>query len=362
MFNRRSIIFASVAAAFLIGLIGFGFLKTDSVDTSTPEIAKISEPVSTPTDTKPPQEVAAETKPSTDITDAEKEQAYQDSLMAALPASLKGVPAPESLDADSAGNLVINDKIRKMFDHYLSTIGEEDVSMSRDRIELLLSRQLPEPALSQALEILGGYMDYKTAVDSIVQQSSLYQSEQFDGQTIAAVKEQIRRERSNYFANDVIETFFAREDQYDDYMIARSKISNNTELSETEKTEAMARLNQDSPAWLVEQNVKAHKIDNYQSKERALRSSGAESWEIQDLRRRELGDEAAANLELLDQRRADWSARLDAYRQEVDAAMAQYDDIRSPAAIARRDAIRAEHFKDNELRRVMSLDALGEKH
>ena len=357
MFHRRSIIFAILTAALLIGLIGFGFLKDSPADKTEPR----SETVSHPTDRKPLQDVAAETKLSTDLTDAEKEQAYQESLMTALPASLKGVPAPEALDTDRAGNLVINDKIRKMFDHYLSTIGEEDITKSRDRIELLLSRQLPEPALSQALEILGGYIDYKMAVDSIVQQSSLYQSGQFDGQAIAAVKAQIRRERSNYFADDVIETFFAREDQYDDYMIARSKIANNTELSETEKTEAMARLNQDSPAWLVEQNVKAHKIDNYQSKERALHDSGAESWEIQDMRRRELGDAAAANLELLDQRRADWSARLAAYRQEVDAAMAQYDDVKAPDAIARRDAIRAEHFKDNELRRVMSLDAIERK-
>ena len=358
MFNRRSIIFASVAVALLIGLIGFGFLKDDPVDTSTPETAKVSETVSAPNNAKPRPEAAAEAKLSTDLTDAEKEQAYQDSLMTALPASLKGVPAPETLDADNAGNLVINDKIRKMFDHYLSTIGEEDVTMSRDRIELLLTRQLPEPALSQALEILGGYMDYKVAVDSIVQQSSLYQSEQFDGQAIAAVKALIRRERSNYFADDVIETFFAREDQYDDYMIARSKIANNSDLSESEKLEAMSRLNQDSPAWLVEQDVKANKIDYYQSKERALRDSGAESWEIQDLRRRELGDEAAANLELLDQLRADWAARLAAYRQAVDDAMVQYDDAKAPDAIARRDAIRAEHFKDNELRRVISLDLL----
>ena len=108
----------------------------------------------------------------------------------------------------------------------------------------------------------------------------------------------------------------------------------------------------------IRDSVKANKIDYYQSKERALRDSGAESWEIQDLRRRELGDEAAANLELLDQLRADWAARLAAYRQAVDDAMVQYDDAKAPDAIARRDAIRAEHFKDNELRRVISLDLL----
>ena len=68
--------------------------------------------------------------------------------------------------------------------------------------------------------------------------------------------------------------------------------------------------------------------------------------------------QAAANLELLDQLRADWAARLAAYRQAVDDAMVQYDDAKAPDAIARRDAIRAEHFKDNELRRVISLELL----
>ena len=354
MLNKQSIILTILAVGLLTLLISFGFQNEDGLDSTAPVPVRISDPVGTNT----PQELDPNSKLSTELTEAEKAQAYSEALMVALPASLKGVPRPQDLDVDATGNLIINGKIRKMFDHYLSTIGEQDLTVSVDRIELLLSRQLSEPALGQALGILGGYIDYKAGVDSLLQQSSLYQSGQFDAQAIAGLKAQIRLERSKYFSEDVIETFFGKEDQYDDYMIARSKITQDKSLSDQDKSQALASLNQSSPAWLSEQNANARKIDDFQFKARALQESGAEPWEIQDLRRRELGEVAAANLAQLDQRRSDWNARLMTYRQAVSEALLQYDDVTSEAALARRDEIRADHFKDNELRRVISLDAI----
>ena len=357
MLNKQSIILALIASGLLSALVGFGLQKNDQTDSTAPAPFRETEPFNS----KAPRDIDTDSKLSTELTEAEKKQAYHESLMVALPASLKGVPTPAQLDVDATGNLIINDKIRKMFDHYLSAIGEENTSASIDRIELLLSRQLSEPALGQALQILGGYIDYKAAIDSILQQSSLYQSGQFDAQAIASVKAQIRLERNTYFSEDVIEIFFGREDQYDDYSIARSKISQDNALSEQEKFSALSSLDQSSPAWLSEQNLHARRIDNFQFKERALKEAGAEKWEIQDLRRRELGEVAASNLEALDLRRSDWNARLVTYRQAVSEALTQYDDVNSEVAVARRDEIRAQHFKDNELRRVISLDAIERK-
>ena len=99
-------------------------------------------------------------------------------------------------------------------------------------------------------------------------------------------------------------------------------------------------------------------IDSYKAQEKALIESGAQDWEINDFRRRELGEDAAKKLKIRDQRRSDWARRLSAYQEAVREAMMQYDDLNSATAIAARDQIRAKHFKDNELRRVKSLDSI----
>lgn len=347
-----------IAAFVLSGIIGFAVKQNLKKTEIHPD--KISE-VDTQINLEK-TEIRRDLELSTEPTEAERKLAYEDSLLSILPASLNDVPSPKRLDVDAAGNLVINAKIRKMFDHYLSTLGEEELSTITDRVKLLLNRQLSDPALSEAQNIFDNYIEYKQAVDGILHQSAPFQSGQLDGQAIAALKQQVRLERSNYFSHEVITAFFAREDQYDDYMLAKSRIINDETLSSDEKIEEISRLNQYSLAWLTQQSAQTNKIETYQAKERALTESGAQAWEIKDLRRRELGGEATAKLELLDERRADWDQRFSAYREAVEAAMEQVIDLDGEYAVTVRDKIRAEHFQDHELRRVKSLDAITPKN
>lgn len=344
-----------LALFILGGLIAIGLNKDNKTNIAPLEVAPTieSEIVIQSSNIEP-----ALKKLSVEPSEAEKKKAYEDSLLAVLPSSLKGVPAPSLLDVDAAGNLVINTKIRKMFDHYLSTHGEESSSQTIDRVKLLLKRQLSDPALAQALSIFDNYIKYKEAIDGILQQSAQFQSGQYDAQTIGALKEQIRIERQNYFSQEVIEAFFAREDQYDNYMLSRSLIANNQVLSNEDKDLEIARLNQNSPTWVARQGSKTGVIDSYKAQEKALIESGAQDWEINDFRRRELGEDAAIKLKIRDQRRSDWTRRLSAYQEAVKEAMMQYDDLNSATAIAARDQIRAKHFKDSELRRVKSLDSI----
>ena len=143
-----------LALFILGGLIAIGLNKDNKTNIAPLEVAPTiqSEIVIQSSNLK---------KISVEPSEAEKKKAYEDSLLAVLPSSLKGVPAPSLLDVDAAGNLVINTKIRKMFDHYLSTHGEESSSQTIDRVKLLLKRQLSDPALAQALSIFDNYIKYK---------------------------------------------------------------------------------------------------------------------------------------------------------------------------------------------------------
>ena len=354
--NSSFKILAFLALA-LIGIAGFWFSQNRTPEPIPDTIIQTPEPSITAETDLQEEEFELSLEPS----DMEKEIARQESILSSLPSSLKDVPPPDDLDVDENGNLVINDKIRHLFDHHLTAIGEEDIERILERIRLILDRQLEEPAHGEALKILQGYVDYRGSIDQIMQSAGSHTSMNFDPKNITSLKQQVRVSRSNFFSDDVIKAFFEKEDQYDDYMLAKATIANDEVLSKEEKLEAIKALQKNTPAWLTQQESKANSIGNFRQKEQVLRDSGAEDWEIKDFRRRELGDQAAANLEKLDQQREDWNNRLSAYRDEVKDVMVQYDDPNSPEALAKRNQIREDHFKDNELRRVKSLDDIASK-
>ena len=171
-----------LAAIVVLGVIGFGLKKNSKIDTIYPDQIQTVETDIAPKLNAGDSDIKVPTEPN-DPTKAEKRQAYEASLLAVLPASLRDVPSPDTLDVDAAGNLVINAKIRKMFDHYLSTIGEEELGTITDQVKLLLERQLEEPALSQAKNIYDNYIAFKEAMDGILQQSAQFQSGILDAQT-----------------------------------------------------------------------------------------------------------------------------------------------------------------------------------
>ena len=348
---------ALVTALFLLGAVVLWLGKNKKPDAI--ENTPIHTAPSTPFASFEDVEAIADFKLNTEPSEIEKGIARQESLLSSLPASLRDIPPPDLLDVDKDGGLIINVKIKDMFDHYLAAIGEESIETVLERIELNLDLQLDEPALSTALDILKGYINYRDSIDQILQASGALNAGNFDAKNIASLKQQVRFSRSKFFNEDVVKAFFDKEDQYDDYMLAKSTIANDKSLDEDEKLAALKAIQTNTPSWLVELEAKANSIHSYQEREQMLRESGAAEWEIRDFRRRELGDQAAENLENLDQQRRDWDIRLATYRDEVKEAMANYDDVNSEDALAKRDQIRAQHFKDNEFRRVTSLDQIG---
>ncbi|MGH7790473.1 MAG: lipase secretion chaperone, partial [Candidatus Binatia bacterium] len=87
--------------------------------------------------------------------------------------------------------------------------------------------------------------------------------------------------------------------------------------------------------------------------ETALRAAGGSPQEIAALREQTVGAAAAARLAELDQRRAAWDQRVEAYRHERAAI-----DAASPDRQQAVEALRARHLSGAELRRIDALDRL----
>ncbi len=81
--------------------------------------------------------------------------------IARLPDSFAGTRVDGRLRADAGGNLIIDAEIRRVFDYFLASIGEEPLETSVARLRRYIETQLPEPAADHAIQLLSQYLDYK---------------------------------------------------------------------------------------------------------------------------------------------------------------------------------------------------------
>ena len=237
------------------------------------------------------------------------------SALSSLPASLEGVDTNIQLSIDSAGMLIVNQALRDMFEVYLSANGEESLEIIILRIQQNLSEQLKNPALDQALALLDNYIAYRQALvelEAYINEKSslLSQIELFEVR-----QGKIKSLRDQYFDEATYQGFFAEEDQYDQFLFSQLTISQNTELTEQEKQQQIHALESTLPEEVVEVRKSATQYGELHYEVAALQKNGASPEQIYQARSQQLGDEAATALAALDEKRKDWNAQLDEFKQ-----------------------------------------------
>ena len=91
-----------------------------------------------------------------------------------LPASLKGTQVDGEIIIDENKQLVVTEGLRRLFDYFLSALGEENEAVIATRVERYIRHHTPEPAASQAVAIFGNYVAYLKALPDI--EKTLWQS------------------------------------------------------------------------------------------------------------------------------------------------------------------------------------------
>ena len=147
-----------------------------------------------------------------------------------LPRSLKGTQVDGEIIIDENKQLVVTEGLRRLFDYFLSAIGEEDEAVIFVRVESYIRHHTPEPAASQAVAIFGNYVAYLKALPDIEKrygnlQLQASKSGELDLNAIAQQKQEVASLRQQYFDKTTIEAFFGAEDNYDDYSIEMVRIN-----------------------------------------------------------------------------------------------------------------------------------------
>ena len=279
-------------------------------------------------------------------------------FLATLPASLKDSPLPTLLDTNSSGELIVNMKVKNLFEFYLSAMGEDSIEDCIDRIRYNLQDQLPPVALSQATEILEGYIQYRNHIGEIKNNFvARFPQGSYDINTVQEMKQAVRVSRSLFLSDEAINAFYEKEDAYDNVMMQRIAIQNDSSLTNTQKVSQLEELKNQSPDWLLAQEKQAKLISVVQKKEKGIREKGGTEQEVQALRIEQYGEQAADKLAKLDAQRAVWNDRVVQYRNEAGGVFNSNEYTDSERFQLLTD-LRAQYFKGPELIRIQSLDKI----
>lgn len=267
-----------------------------------------------------------------------------------LPASLEGTDVDGDLRSDARGNLIIGNEIRRVFDYFLATLGEEDIESIKARIALHLHQQLPEAAARQAWDLLLRYLDYGDALAELPPHDGTVKS-------MHEVLVQRRDMRTAWLGQEVAEAFYAQDDAFDAYSLARVSVQQDERLSAEEKQQRQRELEVMLPPEMREARERMRAPVEVSQQVEALRAQGGSEADVRRLREQTFGSAAADRLEQLDRERAVWDQRYADWRAERQAieqsGLAAEDQARAlDDAMARR-------FSEQEQRRVQALDRIG---
>lgn len=276
-----------------------------------------------------------------------------------LPGSLAGTEVDGELEFDDRGHLKITNGVRRVFDYFLSTIGEESLETIVARIRAYIRHKLPPTAAAEAERLLDGYIAYKHGLDSL-QQAQVMAGDRVDIDAVRRQMQQVQALRSQFFSAEVVAAFFGDEDAYDRYTLAKLDITQNERLTPEQRTRQLAALEQELPENLRESLKVINQYQNLESLTQDWQKRGGSAAELRQIRETVVGPEAADRLEALDQERAGWDGRMAAWFAERAAILANRN-LSEQDRQRQLNELRNSRFSETERLRVESLERMRDR-
>lgn len=330
---------AAVIALLLAGIFFFAGGPADSADTQAGQAGALS------ADGQP---LTQGPSPDSFVTGLEQ-----------LPNSLQGTEVDGELEVDAGGHLKITNGVRRVFDYFLSTIGEESLDTIVARIKAYIRHKLPAMAAGEAEALLDKYIAYKRGLDN-VRQAQPRSDGSIDVNAVRQQMQQVQALRSQYFSAEVITAFFGDEDAYDRYTLDRLDVMQNKGLSPAQRAQQLAALEAQLPVSIQESMKTVNQYQNLESLTADWKKRGGSAAELRQIRENLVGAEAADRLETLDKDRAAWDQRMSAWYGER-AAILGNTSLSETDRKQQLAELRNSRFSPDERLRVESLERMHDR-
>lgn len=331
--------FAMVAASVIWRLL-CGEPELDAAQSAPPtQTAAVTQPAtdsdlaaqSAPSSTAPTPNLAIDTRTAAEL----------------APASLQGSEVDGGISLVN-GRIQANLDLRRMFDYFLTALGEMDVAQIRTWLAAHVRERYGESVLAEALSLFDRYVE-------LGQASATADLASLDHRERLAVLKALRQK---LLGPDVARAFYADEEAYLEYSLDRMALQQDTSLSAAEREQALADLEATLPAAIRDSIHHATLGVVAEEQTRELDARGADAATRQAEREALVGKEAADRLAALDQQRALWDQRVADYK----TAHARIQATPGLSAEARRQQVEqllSQRFNAEERARVEALQAIG---
>lgn len=239
----------------------------------------------------------------------------------ALPGSLAGTEVDGQARADAQGQLVLDRRLRDLFDYFLSLVGEEPLAQIQARVAAYLGMHLPAAARDQALDLFRRYVAYGEARGRLGAEAG-GSSSAMEADALAARLGQLEALQQQHFSAAERAAFFGADNAEDRYTVARLAVWQDAHLSAADKARQLQALKEALPADLRARLTAADAVADLRAVTEAWARDGGAPEVLREARLRLVGESATTRLEALDAQRAQWRERVTAYlaqRQAVEA-------------------------------------------
>lgn len=221
-----------------------------------------------------------------------------------------GLPtAPTASGAPSDTPLDIG-ALKRLFDYYLSTVGEQSVEAITLTLHSMLEQSLSPTQARAAQQLLGRYLTYKRELLPLEQHLAKISA---GPNTLRQRFEAMQALRAQYFSTSEVQAMFGLEDAYDVDALARLDLQNNPALTPAQKRSQLAALDAALPKQLREDREAPRAVIRLEESVAALRASGGGDDAVYRLRAQAFDTAAADRFADLDREEAQWKTRIENY-------------------------------------------------
>ena len=284
-----------------------------------------------------------------------------------LPRSLQGTKVDGEIIIDANKQLVVTEGLRRLFDYFLSALGEEDEATIIQRVESYIRNHTPEPAASQAVAIFNQYINYLKQLKQIEERYGNLQMQatkngELDLNMVAQRQQDISKIRQQNFDAETIKAFFGADDEYDAYSISMLNIEQDKQLSDTQKAAArqdyVSRMPDNSTKANIQQQANLNElIDSTEQ----MKKQGATPEALYNMRRELVGEAAAGRLASVDQEDNNFDKRFNQYQAQKQQLLTQSANQSQTQTQTQINQIEQQLFNEAERKRLTGYAAMQQQ-
>ncbi len=260
--------------------------------------------------------------------------------------SLAGTTPDGAATAAADQSLVLAPSLIRLFDYWLTTVGERPIAAIQADVERDLDGRLAPRAAHQAKDLFARYVQFKTALKA-------QRPARPGGRSVDMLRDGLRTMlalRATYFTDAESQALFGPQDAEASAALARMAIEQDPALTVAQRRERLAALDARLPASVRAEREAPLAVVHLEEAAQQLRAQGGSEDDVYRMRAAATSPEAANRLADLDRDEAAWKARIAAYQAQRDTALSAPGTEADRAAAM--SALRNRLFTADEQRRL----------